>query len=169
MAAFDSTVWFRENMAEYLTVIKAELAAVGEVTGQLLGTEATFADLPVVDTKGDAANAGDYAILTADDGANESGIYVYDGAAFSFAMDLTSFDEVINGLIATPIEVDEGSAPDKFASVAILATKYAKINGDVANSFAVAPADIATDNAINANQMAGSVTAVEATADWAAA
>lgn len=68
------------------------------ITGQFLGTAGTFAGLPVVDALGDAYSNGDWAILTADDGVNDEGIYVFDGTDFVFAGEVagsaTSFASV---------------------------------------------------------------------------
>lgn len=56
------------------------------ITGEFLGSSATFAGLP---TPSNASN-GDFAILTLKDGSNERGIYLYDGSNFQF---VTFLDE----------------------------------------------------------------------------
>lgn len=58
---------------------------VGDIAGEYLGSAATFAALPTPPN----ATAGDWAVLTADDGANDSGIYVYNGAVYSFVIGIS--------------------------------------------------------------------------------
>lgn len=58
------------------------------LTGQYVGQAATFAALPLVDANSNAAVAGDWAVLTQEDGVNEKGIYRYDGAVFTFETSL---------------------------------------------------------------------------------
>lgn len=55
------------------------------VTGQYAGSAATLAALPATTDDGKPVNNGDWAILTADDGTNESGIYVFDGTDYQLA------------------------------------------------------------------------------------
>jgi len=58
------------------------------ITGQFIGSAATVAAFPTVDASGDAVSNGDWAVLTADDGANLSGIYTYNGATWDFVMEI---------------------------------------------------------------------------------
>ena len=171
MAIFNGKLWLRENLAEYLTVIKAKIAEVGDITGQLLGTSETLAGLPTTDAGGGAANTGDFAILSTDDGSNLAGIYVYDEAipGYAFASGISSFSDVVSAIIATPAEVDAGTDAAKVANVVDLKAKYARINGDATKAFAVTAADVNSDYAINSNQMADIVTPAEAASDWATA
>lgn len=75
------------------------------ITGQYLGSAATFAALPVVDSAGVAANNADWAILTADDGANQAGIYAYNGTAFSLVSEIpNSF--VMAATVISPAATD---------------------------------------------------------------
>ena len=59
------------------------------IAGDYQGSDATFAGLPTT-----GAINGDWAILTADDGANVSGIYVYDGTTYTLAKALDNFVEL---------------------------------------------------------------------------
>ena len=70
-----------------------------------MGSAATFAALPVVDSAGKPANNADWAILTADDGANQAGIYAYNGAVFSLAAEIpNSF--VMAATVISPAATD---------------------------------------------------------------
>ncbi|MEM9526920.1 MAG: hypothetical protein AAGA31_09945, partial [Bacteroidota bacterium] len=71
-------------------------APTAEVTGQFIGTGTTFAGLPTVDVLGDPASNGDFAILTADDGLNLSGIYAYDGTSYSFAVEIADTFQTVS-------------------------------------------------------------------------
>lgn len=52
--------------------------------GEFIGSEATFAGLPA------ATNVNDWAILTAQDGANAPGIYVWNGTAYGLAISIAN-------------------------------------------------------------------------------
>ena len=73
------------------TTVKAAIQALEtaiesvNIEGQYAGSAATFAALPTATSDGNPTNNSDWAILTADDGVNESGIYVYDGSAYQLA------------------------------------------------------------------------------------
>lgn len=93
------------------TTVKGALQALEtaveaiNITGQYLGSAATFAALPVVDSAGKPANNADWAILTADDGANQAGIYAYNGAVFSLAAEIpNSF--VMAATVISPAATD---------------------------------------------------------------
>lgn len=97
------------------TTVKGALQALEtaveaiNITGQYLGSAATFAALPVVDAAGVAANNADWAILTADDGANQAGIYAYNGAVFSLAAEIpNSF--VMAATVISPAATDATGA-----------------------------------------------------------
>ena len=85
----------------------------GAITGQYLGSAATFVGLPVVDALAAPASNGDWAMLTADvvgTGTVQApqymrGAYVYNGTTFSLAMslgaDLGTFAESTAGTAGT--------------------------------------------------------------------
>lgn len=58
------------------------------ITGQFAGSAATFAALPTTTADGNVVNNTDWAILTADDGVNQSGIYVTDGTTYTLAKEI---------------------------------------------------------------------------------
>lgn len=58
------------------------------ITGQFAGSASTFAGLPASTADGKPVNNSDWAILTTDDGANQAGIYVYNGTAYVMAAEI---------------------------------------------------------------------------------
>lgn len=58
------------------------------ITGQFAGSASTFAGLPTTTADGKPINNSDWAILTTDDGANQAGIYVYNGSAYVMAAEI---------------------------------------------------------------------------------
>jgi hypothetical protein len=58
------------------------------ISGQFAGSAATFATLPTTTVDGKAVNNGDWAILTTDDGANQSGVWLYNGTAYVLAKEI---------------------------------------------------------------------------------
>ena len=87
------------------TTVKAALQALETafqttaITGQFLGSAATFAALPTTDALGAPASNGDWAVLTAQDGGNLPGIYVTNGTAYSFVIHLpTAFVTAANAI-----------------------------------------------------------------------
>ena len=167
MADFDGKQFIRDNMVEYLTIIKAELASVGSITGHYAGSAATFAALPTTTVDGTDVANGDWAILTDDDVANESGIYLTDGTAWTFSVDLTNFSEVVAELVATDAEAVAGTATDKVPTVKQVKDNYSLLAGDAAQTHLVKAGAIDTDEAVNANQFSSTaITSVEAQADW---
>lgn len=75
-----------------------------EITGQFVGSSTTIAGMPTVDALGDPVSNGDWAALTTDDGPNERGIYVWDGATWQFVMSINeTFDTIYSadGTIST--------------------------------------------------------------------
>lgn len=180
MAALNGKTWFRNNIAPYLTKIKAELAIVGAITGNYAGKDATFAALPTTDPDGSVLEPGDWSILTIDDVGTGSvtapqypaGIYVRNAAGTDWELVQESQDlaDVLNSIIATAAEVDTGTATDKVANVAQLALKYAKLNGNDTNLFSASAGNVDTNETLNANQFSSTpVTVAEATTDWNAA
>jgi hypothetical protein len=83
------------------------------IAGKFVGSAATFAALPA----GSSVKNGDWAALTDDDGANESGIYVKGASGYSFVADITSINE-IEALIATDAEFADSLAPEKLVTMA---------------------------------------------------
>jgi hypothetical protein len=177
MANFDAKTWFRGNVAKYLIAIKAWVTAqistakeelraeFGSITGVFKGSVALFAELAAITAKN-----GDWAVLKADDGTNESGIYVKSSTGWSYVADITTIDEV-QTILASDAEFAAGTLTNKTATVKqiaeALALKAQKV-GDAGQSFAVADAKEGTKEAVNASQFT-SVTQAEANADWAAA
>ena len=177
MAAFAGKQWFRDNITPYLTIIKAELAALGNVTGQYSGKGAAFATLPTTSIEGDPLESGDWSILTSDDIGSGSasapqypaGVYVYNSGlpAWELVQENSDIADVLLSIIATPAEVDTGAATDKVASVNQLALKYAKLTGNSSNLFSAASGNIGTQEVIVANQFpATAITGVEAQSDY---
>jgi len=177
MPAYNGKAWFRNNIIPYLTKIKSELATVANITGNYAGKGATFAALPTTDPDASALEPGDWSILTADDvgtGTVEvpqypAGIYVWNagGTAWELVQENQDLSDILNSIVATPAEVDAGTATDKVASVNQMTLKYAKLNGNSSELFSVAAGNVDTNEALNANQFSSvSVTLVEATSDW---
>ena len=177
IAALNGKAWFRNNIIPYLTKIKAELATVANVTGNYAGKGDTFATLPTTDPDGSPLEPGDWSILTTDDvgtGTVEApqypaGIYVRDatGTTWELVQENQEIADILNTIIATPAEVDAGTAVDKVASVNQLALKYAKLNGNSSELFSVAAGNIDTNEALNANQFSSvAITNAEAVSDW---
>ncbi len=129
--------WFRENIKQYFKQFKAwvtgeidtaktelrqEFSSLS-VTGVFKGGFATVSEMP------SRAKNGDWAVLTADDGSNESGIYVKGGGGWSFVADITSFDEV-QALLATDDEFTTGTATQKAITVKQFNNIFAEIITD---------------------------------------
>lgn len=143
MAVLDLKVWLRNNIKPYLTQIKAEINAVAStvnsVTGSYRGAFTTVAAMPT----GTPIKNGDWAILTVDDGANESGIYVKATAGWQYVMDIATFQEITQ-MIATDAEFNAGTSTTKVPTVKQVQDKANAI-ASVANT---ASAD--ATNALNA-------------------
>jgi hypothetical protein len=58
------------------------------IAGQFAGSAATFAGLPSTTADGKVVNNGDWAILTADNAGNQSGVYAYNGTAYVLAKEI---------------------------------------------------------------------------------
>ena len=58
------------------------------IAGQFAGSAATFAALPTTTGDGNPVNNSDWAILTADDGTNQSGIWVFNGINYVLAKEI---------------------------------------------------------------------------------
>lgn len=101
--------------------------ATVEITGQYLGSSTTFAGLPVVDALAAPASNGDWAILSQDDGGNTAGIYVYNGAAFSKAMELA--DQFNMGEASSAEEI-AGTITDKYINPAVLKSSQDRFYGE---------------------------------------
>lgn len=87
------------------------------IVGQFAGSSATFAGLPSTTSDGKPVNNGDWAILSTDDGANEAGIYVYNGTAYTLVAEIPD-------QFAAPATVS-GYAPTSTGSVGT-SVKYAR-------------------------------------------
>jgi hypothetical protein len=58
------------------------------ISGQFSGSAATVATLPTTTADGKPVNNGDWAILNTDDGANQAGIYMFNGTAYVIAKEI---------------------------------------------------------------------------------
>lgn len=58
------------------------------ISGQYAGSAATFAALPTTTADGKAVNNGDWAILSTDDGANQAGVYMFNGTIYALAKEI---------------------------------------------------------------------------------
>ncbi len=123
--------WFRTNVMQYFKQFKAwvtgeidtaktelrqEMSSFS-VTGAFKGGFSTVSEMP------SRAKNGDWAVLTTDDGSNESGIYVKGGGGWSFVADIASFDEV-QALLATDDEFTIGTATQKAVTVKQLTNAF---------------------------------------------
>ena len=194
----DILMWFRTNLSKYIPAIKGyinvakteaigasktytdeQIAAVsaqfGSVTGVYKGAFATVSAMP------STAKNGDWTILTDDDGANESGIYVKQTGGFVFVSDLQTFQEIRAELLASDAEATAGTSTTKVMTVAqterkiksILAaidlSSKANVGGSATQVFEVADAEAGTKQAVNASQFGDAITTADAQADWDAA
>ena len=160
MGEFNMKEWFRGGMKPYLKYIKQKMS---EIAGTFEGYYTNVAAFPV------EAQAGDYVILTEDDGSNESGFYAYDGANWGYFMDITSFEEAVNGLVASQAEFDSANNTEKVPTVAQVHTHFAKKNGDGTQKFSVAAPEEGSDQAVRASDFDFTISDAEAQEDWEAA
>ena len=70
--------------------VPVETSPPVQLTGDYIGSSATFAGLPTTSTAGKTAVNGDWAVLSTDDGVNNKGVYLTDGTTYSFAFELGS-------------------------------------------------------------------------------
>ncbi len=121
--------WFRNSIKPYLKTIKTwatnkitgDIAAAktelrGEMasisaSGTYRGAYATVAEMPT----GGEVKIDDWAILTADDASNESGVYAKKASGWEYQADLSSAEEV-NALIAAAFtgEISDAEAQEDF-------------------------------------------------------
>lgn len=145
--------------------------SVGSITGGYKGAFITKSAMDAV-----TAKAGDWAMLTVDDGANESGIYVRGATNFTFVLDIAAFSEIKTEILASDAEFETGTSTEKTATVkqikdALTAINtqladYALKNGNVDNHFLVKDAEAQTKQAVNASQFDFTFTLEEAQAAW---
>jgi hypothetical protein len=145
--------------------------SVGSITGGYKGVFPTKSAMDAV-----TAKAGDWAILSVDDGSNESGIYVRGTTNFSFVLDIAAFSEIRTEILASDAEFTTGTSTEKTATVkqiqdalVAITTKlddYALKGGDDANKFLVADASVNTKEAVNASQFDFTFTEQEAQEAW---
>ena len=113
-----------------LQQLQAAVAATA-ITGQYVGSSATFAGLPAA-----ATNNGDWSILSADDVGNQSGIYVSNGATWSLAKEIpeaftvSNATELVAGIaqIATTAQVAAGTDDTTIVTPLKLAQELATFN-----------------------------------------
>lgn len=136
---FDPKKQFRGNIKPYLKAIKEKIAEVESVatsvTGTYRGSFATLADINAVTS----AKSGDWAIISSDDGVNESGIYVKGPSGFEFVSDIHSFDELRETILATQDEFENPQSPTDLRKAPTLRQLnkvaediYAALNGNTA-------------------------------------
>jgi hypothetical protein len=174
MAVFVGKSWFRSNLAPYLEIIKAEIINLGTITGQYSGKSTTFSGLPTTGLNGNNITPGDWSLLTEDDIGSgtvsapqyPSGVYVK-STVWELAQESKDINDILDAIIASPSEVNAGTATDKVASVSQLNIKYAKIDGSSSNTFKVSSGNIGTNEGVNANQFnATAIIDSEAQSDW---
>ena len=71
------------NVQAALDELQSDVNALTAITGQYVGSAATFATLPTV-----GVNNGDWAILNADDGGNQAGIYIRAAGAWTLGLEV---------------------------------------------------------------------------------
>lgn len=81
-----------QNIKAAIQALETAVESIN-IAGEFAGSAATFAALPVTTTNTitgltNPVNNGDWAILTADDGGNQSGIYAFDGANYVLAKEI---------------------------------------------------------------------------------
>jgi len=74
---------------------QVDIDALTSLTGTYNGAAATVATLPTTDNEGNAVGNGDWAILSADDGANQAGIWVHDGTNYGLAMEIPDIGAMV--------------------------------------------------------------------------
>jgi len=88
----------------------ARLAVLESITGQYVGTSATYAGLPTTDQQGAAVANGDWATLTVVDGLNPKGIYIFDGTNWVLGIEVPALTAsslaTINQIITSAREID---------------------------------------------------------------
>lgn len=105
-----------EAIASAKTYTDQEIATlantIGSITGSYKGAFTTKTAMDAV-----TAKVGDWAILSTDDGANESGIYVKGSGGFTFVLDIAAFSEIRTEILASDAEFSTGTSTDKTATV----------------------------------------------------
>lgn len=76
-----STIPDGQTVKQALQALETSFEALN-IVGQFAGSAATFAGLPTTTSDGKPVNNSDWAVLTIDDGANEAGIYVWNGTTY---------------------------------------------------------------------------------------
>lgn len=74
---------------------QADIAALQSLTGTYVGAATTVAGFATTDNEGNAIGNGDWAILSAVDGANAKGIWVYDGTSWGLAMEMSDIAAMV--------------------------------------------------------------------------
>lgn len=116
------TFFTANNVEDVLQEVGTQLAALNSTTGDYQGSAATLVALDAL-----GGDNGDWAILNADDGANQRGIYVTDGTNYTIAsemVDLLDASETQSGIaqFATAADVAAGTANNLTVSPANLST-----------------------------------------------
>jgi len=176
--AFDSKQWFRDQIEEYLIIIKGQITSLSSVTGQhVTSTATTYLTLPTIDNEGGALSDGDITTLPVDDigtGTSEApqypaGLYIRAGGIWGLLFAVPDIADILLNIGASNAEVIAGTLTDRYASVLQLKTYYAQLGGLATQSFLVLAGTENTDEAVNANQFTAIISAAEALADWTAA
>ncbi len=79
-----------------LVELLASIKSLQSITGQFAGSASTMAGLNAI-----VHGAGDWAILTADDGTHQAGIYVGNGTTFSLGMEIPDTTSVSGRIVAS--------------------------------------------------------------------
>ena len=157
MALFNFKQWFRDEITPYLAVIKTQIASV---SGSNHGFFTLVSAFPV------SAGVNDFLILTQDDGSSKSGFYSYNGSAWVFAMDIATFQEAVDGIIASSVDWSTGTATNKVPTVLQVKTDMALVGGNSSQKFLASAPEENSDEVARANDFNFSISQVEAQADY---
>lgn len=114
------------------------------IEGQYAGSAATFAALPTTTSDGNAVNQSDWAILTVDDGVNQSGIYVFDGTVWTLGKEIPEvFALVVETANTSAITLTgDGNTGTELTATAVFDPLAGNLVTDDGNGFVVDPADV---------------------------
>ena len=114
------------------------------IAGQFAGSAATFAALPTTTADTKPVNNSDWAILTADDGANQAGIYVFNGTAYTLAKEIPEvFTLVVSTSNTTSVSfTGNGTVGSPLAATVILDPVAGNIAKNTGAGVKVIPADV---------------------------
>lgn len=99
-----------------LAELQGDVDGLISMTGTYVGAATTVAGFATTDQEGNAIGLGDIAILSAQDGSNDAGLYAYDGSAWQLAASIpnivgmagaTATVAGTSGLVPAPAAGDE--------------------------------------------------------------